>query len=88
MFFRQLLTLALVSLMIHVTRLLLLIEMQKHSSITMRNIFQNNLHIAARNSLSYSLANIRRNLRITTHSFLSCPPVASVAIYASLRTTL
>ncbi len=48
--------------------------MQKHSGVSMHNIFQSNLCIVAGNSLSCSPAGIRCNLRIVVHSFLSYPP--------------
>jgi hypothetical protein len=67
--FRQLLTLALMSLMIRVTRFLLLIKMQKPLGVSTRNIFQRNLHIDTRSFLSYSPVGICRNLRITTQLF-------------------
>jgi hypothetical protein len=95
--FRQLFTLALVSLTIHVTCFLLPIKMQKRPSISTRSIFRRNLHsslncpptnircnlrIAMRNSLSCPSAGICRNLRITAHR------LASVTICASLRVAL
>ncbi len=74
MFFLLLLSLALVSLTICVTRFLLPIGMQKHPSISMCSIFQSNLRIAARSSLSCPPAGIHCNLHITAHTFLNCPP--------------
>jgi hypothetical protein len=68
MFFQQLLSLALVSLTIHVTRFLLPIGMQKRSGVSMRNIFRNNLHIATRNSLSCPLAGSHRMLLLISSS--------------------
>jgi hypothetical protein len=63
MFFRQLLTLALVSLMICVTRFLLPIEMQKCPGVNTRNIFQSNLRITTQSSLNCPSVGIRYNLR-------------------------
>jgi hypothetical protein len=71
--FWQLLSLALVSMTIHITRFLLPIGMQKCPSVSTRNIFQNNLHIVMRSSLSCPPAGIRHNLHITVRSSLSYP---------------
>jgi hypothetical protein len=73
--FRQLLSLALVSLTIYVTCFLLPIGMQKHSSVSTHNISQSNLCIATCSSLNCPLAGIHHNLRIVTHSSLSYPPI-------------
>jgi hypothetical protein len=72
--------LALVSLMI-VTRFLLPIGMQKHSSVSTHNISQSNLCIATHSSLNCPLAGICCNLRITTHNSLSYP---SIGIHRTL----
>ncbi len=74
MLFRQLLTLALVGLTIHVTHFLLPIGMQKPTCVSMHNIFQSNLRITARSSLNWSSTNIHHNLRIIVRNSLSCPP--------------
>ncbi len=71
--FWQLLTLAMVSLTIYVTRYLLPTRMQKCPSVNTRNIFQSNLGITTHSSLSCLPAGIRRNLRIVVRSSLSCP---------------
>jgi hypothetical protein len=60
--FQQLFSLALVSLTIRVTCFLLLIEMQKRLGISTRSIFQSNLRIVVRSSLSYPLVGIHRTL--------------------------
>jgi hypothetical protein len=68
-----LLSLALVSLTIHIMHFLLPIGMQKCPGISTRNIFQSNLHITACNSLSCMLAGICRNSHNTACNSLSCP---------------
>jgi hypothetical protein len=73
--FRQLFTLALVSLRICVTHFLLPIRMQKCPGVNTHNIFQSNLRIVACNSLNYLPVGIRCILRIIVRSSLNCPLV-------------
>jgi hypothetical protein len=61
-------SLALVSLMIRVTCFLLPIEMQKRPGVSMRNIFQSNLHIIVRGSLNYPPTGIHRTLLLRSSS--------------------
>jgi hypothetical protein len=90
MLFRQLLTLALLSLTICVMHFLLPIGMQKRLGVNTHSIFQNILRITTHSSLSYPPVGIRRNLHIVARSSLSCPPAGicrnlCIATHSSLN---